>query len=335
MCPRTRAGGAPNPNLPLVELRLTDVQTMFPPEVLGRLKQFLFCGNYGDALTARDTLPICEYLRAHNPKLRIKLVTNGSGRDAAFWSQLAKVVTTVTFSIDGLGDTNQLYRRRTSWNRVMDSVRAYLAAGGRAEWDFLVFRHNQHQVAEAEALARQLGFAKFNVKRSQRFLVDGQPADRFPVLRAAGGIDYYLELPTLPDYQNSGFVKLSSLQRRGQSYADYLSSTRISCKAMRDEQVYLSATGHLFPCCWLGQIYDSWPSPMAAEIRSRIAELTDGLDSLDLRKRSFAEIIDGPFFQDLVVRGWHPEAPQGRLSACGRMCGEIDTHSRQWESSSV
>ena len=179
-----------------------------------------------------------------------------------------------------------------------------------------------------------LGFAKFNVKRSQRFLVDGQPADRFPVLRAAGGIDYYLELPTLPDYQNSGFVKLSSLQRRGQSYADYLSSTRISCKAMRDEQVYLSATGHLFPCCWLGQIYDSWPSPMAAEIRSRIAELPDGLDALDLRKRSFAEVIDGPFFQDLVVRGWHPEAPQGRLSACGRMCGEIDTHSRQWESGS-
>lgn len=335
MCPRTRAGGAPNPNLPLVELRLADVQTMFPPELLGRLKQFLFCGNYGDALTARDTLPICEYLRAHNPKLRIKLVTNGSGRDAAFWSQLAKVVTTVTFSIDGLGETNRLYRRRTSWNRVMESVRAYLAAGGRAEWDFLVFRHNQHQVAEAEALARQLGFAKFNVKRSQRFLVEGQPAERFPVLRAEGGVEYYLELPTLPDYQNSGFVKLSSLHQRGQSYTDYLSSTRISCKAVRDEQIYLSATGHVFPCCWLGQIYDSWPSPMAAEIRARIAELADGIDALDLRKHRFADIIDGPFFQELVVRGWSPSSPQGRLSACGRMCGEIDTHSRQWESGSV
>ena len=63
MCPRTRAGGEPNPNLPLTELTLSDFQTMFPPSLLRRLKQFLFCGNYGDALTARDTLPICEYLR--------------------------------------------------------------------------------------------------------------------------------------------------------------------------------------------------------------------------------------------------------------------------------
>ena len=143
MCPRTRAGGEPNPNLPLTELTLSDFQTMFPPSLLRRLKQFLFCGNYGDALTARDTLPICEYLRRENPKLRVKLVTNGSGRDAAFWSALAGLVTTVTFSIDGLGEVNQIYRRRTSWERVMDAVRAYLAAGGRAEWDYLVFRHTK------------------------------------------------------------------------------------------------------------------------------------------------------------------------------------------------
>lgn len=334
MCPRTRAGGEQNPNLPLTELTLADFQAMFPPAQLQRLKQFLFCGNYGDALVARDTVPICEYLRRENPKLRIKLVTNGSGRDAAFWAALAKLVTTVTFSIDGLYEVNQIYRRRTNWDRIMNSVQAFLAAGGRAEWDYLVFRHNEHQVAEAAALATQLGFAKFNLKRSQRFLVEGQAVERFPVLKVGGGVAYYLELPSQPDYQNSGFVSLSSLQKRGQSYREYLHATRISCKAVRDEQVYLSGSGHLFPCCWLGQIYDSWPSVMAAEIRARIAELPDGLAALDLRQHSLAEIVDGPFFQQLVVRGWNPTEPQGRLSACGRMCGEIDTHSRQWESGS-
>ena len=55
MCPRTRAGGEQNPNLPLTELTLADFQAMFPPAQLQRLKQFLFCGNYGDALVARDT----------------------------------------------------------------------------------------------------------------------------------------------------------------------------------------------------------------------------------------------------------------------------------------
>lgn len=331
MCPRTRSGGEQNPNLPLTELGLADFQVMFPPALLVRLKQFLFCGNYGDAMVAKDTLPILEYLRQHNPKLRIKLVTNGSGRDAAFWTRLAKLATTVTFSIDGLFEVNRVYRRRTSFDRIMASVRAYLGAGGRAEWDFLVFRHNEHQLEEAQALAQKLGFAQFNVKRSQRFLVDGQAEDRFPVFGQDGRISYYLEMPERAEHKNSGFVDLSSLRSRGRSYSEYLQSTRIACKAVRDQQVYLSATGHLFPCCWLGQIYESWPSPMAAEIRSRIAELPSGLADIDLRTHGFAEIIDGPFFQQLVVRGWNPEDPSGRLSACGRMCGEIDTHSRQWE----
>ncbi|HND09357.1 MAG TPA: radical SAM protein [Pseudomonadota bacterium] len=331
MCPRTRSGGQRNPNLPRAELTLADFEAMFPPDLLGGLKQFLFCGNYGDALVARDTLPIVEYLRTTNPKLRIKLVTNGSGRDAVFWKKLAKLATTVTFSIDGLGETNRLYRRRTSWDRIMAAVTAYLGAGGRAEWDFLVFRHNEHQVKEAEALAKSLGFAKFNLKRSQRFLVEGRAEERFPVLGQDGKVSYYLELPEQAEHQNSGFVDLSRLTGGEKSYGDYLRSTRIACKAVRDEQVYLSATGHLFPCCWLGQIYDSWPSPMAEEIRSRIAELPAGLADLDLRRHGFAEIISGRFFQQLVVRGWDVTTPAGRLSACGRMCGEIDTHSRQWD----
>ena len=124
MCPRTRSGGEQNPNLPLTELRLADFQAMFPPALLLRLKQFLFCGNYGDAMVAKDTLSILEYLRRHNPKLRIKLVTNGSGRDAAFWARLAKLATTVTFSIDGLFEVNQIYRRRTRFERIMAAGRA-------------------------------------------------------------------------------------------------------------------------------------------------------------------------------------------------------------------
>ena len=40
-------------------------------------------------------------------------------------------------------------------------MRAFINAGGRARWDFLIFAHNEHQVDEAEALATKWGFKSF------------------------------------------------------------------------------------------------------------------------------------------------------------------------------
>jgi hypothetical protein len=51
----------------------------------------------------------------------------------------------------------------------MRNVDAFIAAGGNAEWDFLVFRHNEHQVDAARALALGMGFTLFNAKATSRF----------------------------------------------------------------------------------------------------------------------------------------------------------------------
>ena len=69
----------------------------------------------------------------------------------------------VRFGIDGLEDTNHLYRRNVRWPTLMRNVRAFVEAGGNAEWDFIEFRQNQHQVEQARMLADELGFSMFNV----------------------------------------------------------------------------------------------------------------------------------------------------------------------------
>ena len=37
------------------------------------------------------------------------------------------------------------HRLDLRWERLMANVDAFLAAGGNAEWDFIVFEHNEHQ----------------------------------------------------------------------------------------------------------------------------------------------------------------------------------------------
>ncbi|MEG3837849.1 MULTISPECIES: tetratricopeptide repeat protein [unclassified Microcoleus] len=166
-CPRTG-----NPILPMTELTIADIKRIFPKEFCSQLSWIYLCGNFGDAMVSNTTLPALKYFHKMGVNY-LWMYTNGSGRSPDWWRQLAKILNQpedrVIFAIDGLADTNHLYRRNTNWNRIMESVEAFIGAGGQAEWQYLVFEHNQHQVEEARALARRLGFIKFQAKATSRF----------------------------------------------------------------------------------------------------------------------------------------------------------------------
>ena len=94
--------------------------------------------------------------------------TNASGRNEEFWTELGKLFSisdsTLTFSVDGLEDTNHIYRRGTHWPKIMNAMKWYIKAGGVARWEFLVFKHNQHQIEQARQLANELGSGTFMQK---------------------------------------------------------------------------------------------------------------------------------------------------------------------------
>lgn len=167
-CPRTD-----NQILPSAELTMEDIERIFPQEFCSQLDLIYMCGNYGDAMTSNTTIPAIEYWRNMGVP-QIGLYTNGSGRNPDWWRTLAKAMTgendRVTFSIDGLADTNSIYRQNTNWDRIMQSVNAFIQAGGQAVWHYLIFEHNQHQVEEARALAEKLGFVEFVPKATSRFV---------------------------------------------------------------------------------------------------------------------------------------------------------------------
>ncbi len=55
-CPRTD-----NPILPAAELKMEDIERIFPKEFCSRLDLVYMCGNYGDAMTSNTTIGAIEY----------------------------------------------------------------------------------------------------------------------------------------------------------------------------------------------------------------------------------------------------------------------------------
>lgn len=328
-CPRNLSGGAVNPALPLAELSLDDVRALFPTPFLGQLRKLYACGNYGDPMVARDVLPIFQDLRARAPRLELGLFTNGSGRTPAFWRELAQVVSWVRFSIDGLEDTNHLYRRGTSWDRIVASVEAFVGAGGRAEWDFIVFRHNEHQIEEAKALAKTLGFSRFFLKKTSRFFGGAAGLQKTLVRGRDGEPDYEIEEPSSEDHRNPVARRLAQAD-----LAAYQATTDIACKAARWGRIYVSAEGLVFPCCWTGALYPPGRAPKTGQLWDLVGRLPGGVTAIDGRVHGIEAIVNGPFFQTLVPEGWAKRSvAEGRLEACVKACGGEDLTAAQYGAS--
>ena len=118
--------------------------------IIKRLKRFYSCGTYGDGSMNPECLEIYEHLRKNNNTCQLELFTNGGARNLEFWAELAKIGVEVLFHIDGLEDTNHLYRRNVKWDKLMANAQSYIQAGGKAGWHMFSFKHNQHQITKLD-----------------------------------------------------------------------------------------------------------------------------------------------------------------------------------------
>lgn len=105
--------------------------------------------------------------------------------------------------------------------------------GGIAEWNYIVFKHNEHQLKQAEDLSQSIGFKKINFRKTGRFLQQDnlEELDKWPVY-TNNKIDYYLEPTTINAHKNRSISNLSKLkQEYGEDLYDYFDSTPIKCDA--------------------------------------------------------------------------------------------------------
>ncbi len=330
MCDRNINGGKTREDLVLSEWSVEDAHKIFDTR-FKNLRNILFCGTHGDPAVAKYSLEIIEDLKVRFPKTTVEFYSNGSVRDPQWWSALGRTMSTrvnddhyrksdiAIFSIDGLSDTNHLYRRKTNFEKIMENASAFINAGGHARWDFLVFKHNEHQVEEAKALAKKIGFKHFRVRKTSRFAYSPEGLGRWPVMDNDKNVEYYLEPPTEISYQNKSNTELKSFLGDLESQ-EVSKIKKINC-LYRDEfkRIYVNSRFQVHPCCFMSSSTFFKRGKISLDI---FAQTTDrfGENYNSLKEHTWDEILEHSWFKSELVKSW--ENASQSLLQCQKTCGQ-------------
>jgi len=259
MCARNFHGGALRPFIRGGDISIEDFKEWFPEQFLSQLENFYSCGNYGDPAFARDCLEIYDYVRKCNPHTRLSLHTNGGMRNKEWWHRLAKTIgiqanSEVVFAIDGFKGKHELYRRNTNFDKVIENMCAFIAAGGVAKVDSLVFEHNEHDTEELKRYLIDLGVKAVNFVRTTRFY----EMTEFKVLDKKGNFEYNLKPSQREEYKMSPNYSLARLL--DQDYRNtVIKDSNIIPRCQTEQSIYIDPYGNVFPCCWIGGEYQETP----------------------------------------------------------------------------
>lgn len=331
MCDRNMNGEGINPHINLDELSLKDCKDIFTASFIKQLDTMYMCGNLGDPIVAKDTLEIFSYFRELNPTMWLSMNTNGGAKDEKFWTNLAKVFGRngcVIFSVDGLADTNHIYRQNVVWDNVERNMRTFINAGGRARWDYLIFEHNQHQVEQAEALANEWGVERFMKKKTGRFIdTNSNKKEKHQAKDRKGKDTAELKKPE-EKYQNKALTKQEVILEKYGSMDAYYDAAPIVCKVKKENSLFITAEGLALPCCWTaGRMYKWWHKDPKVE---QIWDFIPDKKALDARN-GLANVFATGIFDDIQNSWSKNSCGEGKLKVCAMKCGaEFDPFTSQF-----
>jgi MoaA/NifB/PqqE/SkfB family radical SAM enzyme len=190
------------------------------------------CGNNGDPIYHSEFLELCKKFKDNNCRLSIN--TNGSAKTETWWQKLKNILTNddcITFALDGLEDTNHLYRKNAKWDSIMTAVKILKDNDFKMIWQFIPFKHNQHQIYDASNLSKELGFDEFKLLPSDRWLGNKE------LMPDKEYIDNYHE------HQKAVLID-----------KNYESGMEPNClkNELPSNSLYIDSEGDFYPCCWMG-----------------------------------------------------------------------------------
>jgi molybdenum cofactor biosynthesis enzyme MoaA len=298
-------------------LSLDTIKKNFNRTLTPQLQAVSFCGCFGDALTHPKLIDILEYLIDEFPYLTIYLHTNGGLKTTSYWKQLAEVLIKsyhheVIWGLDGLEDTNHIYRVNVKWEKVKANWKAFNAAGGNSHWQFIVFPHNHHQIDAAKKYAKQEGFTGFKTVLSMRY--SETKAKDLPKQYQHPKITNNIE----ENFTNIGLRSkqlmpdFGSVESKLYNILDNKTGMKVNCSSQIYHNVFVFSEGTVWPCNKLG----AWRHPI--DFKSAILEnATNARELNSLHNYTIDQILDNNYFNMLNIQ----HKTGNYCTACVQECG--------------
>ncbi|NBO71121.1 MAG: radical SAM protein [Bacteroidetes bacterium] len=357
-CTRNISGGKTKNNLVLAQVSLEQFTNWFPEEISSKVNTWVLCGTSGDPATCKDLIEIVDYIRETSPNSTIHVNTNGGVRNADFWYELGKRFSKdkfgqIVFSIDGLEDTNHIYRRNVRWEKLWENFNSAVRSGARIIWDYLVFSHNEHQIDIAKDICDKLG-VHLEIKKPLGF----ENTEKYPVYDKEGNFEYFIRKPsekyshTFNYNEGESFsdkIDLKQTEERFEhdkevfagnlpetpefkkrydtpkEYIDEMDSRLIEPKCFKvngSRTFYVNSTGDLFPCCWMdAALKNNYERIDQYQIKKWHMEQIKTA-CINLNQETFLNIINGSYYKNLFQSWQKTTCSDGKLFVCTSACGK-------------
>jgi MoaA/NifB/PqqE/SkfB family radical SAM enzyme len=346
ICPRFIIGTpVRTSNIELWEVSIEDIKQWYSKELIQKIGSMNICGNFGDPIVCKDLYEIVEYFHTTNKKIKIDIRTNGGAKPVSFWEKLGKLSKKskknirVVFSVDGLEDTNDLYRRNVKWEIVDRNIRTYTNNGGFGIQEFLIFNHNEHQIEDAVQQNKEWKLEYITFKQAYGFEDwENNKTKPFAVYDKDGNLEYTLK-PSMK-YNNSSmeydpdtshikeYIEIFDdkvihppLPIKYENH-DSIESNQINCQASiahgGNLEVYVNSNGDVRPCCHTGVEADR---NIHSDVSIQLREILSPKESFNLRTSSFSKIFK--LFDEKFVKRWNSTHETGRCIKCSIQCGRV------------
>jgi radical SAM protein with 4Fe4S-binding SPASM domain len=244
--------------------------------IFDQLKNSLISINlysWGEPLLNPDLIAMIEYAKKVNEKIHIITSTNLNIKNNQLLSDLVKSgIDEIIVSCDGAcQDTYSKYRVGGDFNLVINNMK-YLVLeakkyNSRASviWNFLVFKHNEHEIGEAKKIADSLG-VKLRIGKMRTSMKNEILKPHSESIKKDK--EWIPDNPEFSVYDKDGL------------------STKIIIKSCRKpwQEISINWDGKIFPCCAVyGDAYNfgniegnaikhSWNNNMYIQARSEILD---------------------------------------------------------------
>lgn len=248
-CDRNIDGGENHPNLKLNHIDLDSWRNFINLENLQYVNEIIFNGNFGDFSMHPYFIEMMETLAKVKPNIYVNLHTNGGARNKKFWHDLAIVLQKfakhdVKWGIDGLEENHDLYRRGIDWEKRIDNLCAFTAAGGNAIWKCIVFDYNKDQIDSISAFAEKCGCMAFQTNRNRSNPLEIKAYKDFPA-----------QSLTSPDLKI-----FNELYKRKDTFRSHVATPiseavtpngNFSCPYAEEGMIQIDPWGNVWPCCYI------------------------------------------------------------------------------------